>query len=85
MMSKSKWEMWKQKNDNATFWDFLNPNIEKVSLEVSKQRLDICISCDKLIISTKQCKICKCFMTAKTKLPHASCPIGKWGKVDAID
>jgi hypothetical protein len=34
-----------------------------------------------LIKLTSQCKKCGCFMEAKTKLPNAECPIGKWDKV----
>lgn len=80
-MKKSKWELWKEKNpgDSVRPWDMMNPKIERVSDEIAKKRYDMCLSCDKLIHVTKQCKECGCFMNAKTKLPHASCPIGKWG------
>jgi hypothetical protein len=54
-----------------------------------KQRLDICNGCEfkrndfKLfnVILWKrkaQCKVCKCFLDAKTKIDFASCPKGKW-------
>lgn len=84
-MSKSKWEMWKEKNagDSVVPWDMLNPKITKLTEEKAKKRLDLCLSCDRLIKATTQCKECGCFMNAKTKLPHAFCPIGKWGAVDA--
>ena len=59
-------------------WDLLNPNIEKLSEELSIQRLNICNQCEELIKITKQCKKCGCFMAAKTKLQKATCPIGKW-------
>jgi hypothetical protein len=86
-MSKNKWEMWKEKNpeDALMPWDMLNPKIEKASEEVAKKRLKICMSCDRLIKSTKQCKECKCFMNLKTKLAIASCPIGKWSAEDAVN
>lgn len=61
-------------------WDLFNPNIERVSKEVSEKRLQICLGCEHLLKATKQCKKCGCFMTAKTKLPHSECPIGKWSK-----
>lgn len=79
-MTKSKWELWKEKNpgDSVRPWDMINPKIEKLSEEKSQKRLDICFGCDRLIKLTTQCKECGCFMNAKTKLPHASCPIGKW-------
>lgn len=51
------------------------------STESTKERLSICRTCPEYISSTSQCRRCGCFMSAKTKLKHASCPLGKWGKV----
>lgn len=62
-------------------WDVVNPNIEHVSEEVKASRMAICSSCEHIIKFTKQCKKCGCFMALKTLLPHASCPIDKWGAV----
>tara|TARA_B100001996_G_C18493036_1_gene528403 strand:- start:420 stop:605 length:186 start_codon:yes stop_codon:yes gene_type:complete len=42
------------------------------------ERLEICNSCDELRKSIKQCKICGCFVVAKTAMPSAKCPIDKW-------
>ena len=44
----------------------------------SDERYEICLSCDHFINLTKSCSKCGCFMTIKTKLEHASCPLGKW-------
>jgi peptide deformylase len=79
-VNKNKWQIWKEKNigDQARPWDMINPKIQKLSEEESKKRLDICLSCDRLFTKTSQCKECGCYMPAKTKLPHASCPLGKW-------
>jgi hypothetical protein len=60
-------------------WDLFNKNIEKVGEQISGERLDICKACPELIKATNQCKQCGCIMTLKTKLPNASCPLGKWG------
>lgn len=65
-------------NKKARPWDIFNKNIEKVPSEVKQKRLEICKSCPELIKLTTQCKKCGCFMDAKTTLPHASCPLGKW-------
>lgn len=43
-----------------------------------KIKLDICKQCENLTMSTRMCKICHCFMPAKTRLPGTKCPIGKW-------
>lgn len=56
----------------------LNPNTKRAEDDLAKQRLDICLSCPELIKLTVQCKKCGCFMSAKTKLDSAKCPIGKW-------
>lgn len=63
-------------------WDLFNKNIGRVAVDVAEQRMEICRACPELIQVTSQCKKCGCFMAAKTKLPNASCPLGKW---DAID
>lgn len=63
-------------------WDLFNKNIGRVTDEIGTQRLSICKSCPEFINATNQCKECKCFMTLKTKLPNAECPLKKWGKVD---
>jgi hypothetical protein len=86
-MYKNKWEIWKEKNKGDSFspWDMLNPKVEKLSKKESEKRLKICLGCDRLIKSTKQCKECGCFMSLKTQIANASCPLHKWGNEDAID
>ena len=44
----------------------------------AKAKLTICKQCEKFNNTIKVCKICKCFMPAKTRLPGQHCPIGKW-------
>lgn len=46
--------------------------------EQRNQRIDICKSCEHLFKLTSSCKKCGCFMTAKTWLASAKCPINKW-------
>ncbi len=56
-----------------------------------RKRLDICRDCDnatknsdsrfdrnKGLTNFSRCRICKCFITAKTKLFGESCPDAKW-------
>jgi hypothetical protein len=68
-------------NKKARPWDIFNKNIEKVMAPEREKRLDICRGCPELIKLTSQCKKCGCLMNFKTTLPHAECPIGKWGKI----
>lgn len=63
---------------SAKPWHLLNPSIPRASDEVQATRLSICKTCDKFVHMTKQCGDCSCVMPLKVKLPHASCPIGKW-------
>lgn len=48
---------------------------------VREERFNICKKCDKFIEITSTCKLCGCFMVAKTWLPNASCPLGKWSNI----
>jgi hypothetical protein len=92
MTEKTKWDLYKEKRQqeieqaanpisevdrDARPWDMLNPDM-RVEEKVADQRYSICLSCPELINMTKQCKKCGCFMAMKTKIKHASCPIGKW-------
>lgn len=63
-------------------WDMLNPNIGRVTEEVKSERLSICEGCEFFLKISRNCVKCGCFMDAKTGLPHAFCPIGKWGRQD---
>ena len=78
MEELSPWQKWKQNLGETRPWDMLNPNTQYVSDGLSTTRLDICKSCPELIKPTTQCKKCGCFMTLKTKLQNATCPLGKW-------
>jgi hypothetical protein len=63
-------------------WDLYNKNIGRVESEIAEERLSICKLCPKYISTTHQCKECGCIMNLKTKLPNASCPLGKWDVVE---
>jgi hypothetical protein len=58
-------------------WDLIHAD-QRADEQVANDRYSICLSCPELINMTKQCKKCGCFMALKTKVKHASCPIGKW-------
>lgn len=74
---KSRWQLYKEKN-GVTPLDLLNPKTKTATEEEYSKRYSICLECPELVQLTKQCKKCGCFMTAKTKLEAAKCPLGKW-------
>lgn len=78
---KASWEKRKEELRQANPLHLLGKE-NRVDEETANKRYKICIECPELIQSTKQCKKCGCFMKVKTKLKGASCPIGKWGKVE---
>jgi hypothetical protein len=73
----SAWEKYKQSLGESRPWHMLDKE-NYIEENVAKERLSICKSCPELIKLTTQCKKCGCFMSAKTKLKMATCPLGKW-------
>jgi hypothetical protein len=78
MSDLTPWQKYKQNLGNTRPWHMINFNMEYVNDEVRNTRMSLCLGCEHLIKLTTQCKKCGCFMTAKTKLENAVCPIGKW-------
>lgn len=72
------WQEYKKNLGTTRPWDFINPNTEYATEEVSTTRFSICETCPSLIKLTGQCKECGCFMKLKAKLKEAVCPLGKW-------
>ena len=71
------WQRYKKNLGETRPWDFINPNTEYAHKTVADKRYEICKQCPNLL-STNQCKLCGCFMAAKVKLLHATCPAEKW-------
>lgn len=78
----SKWSEWKKSMGDSRPWHLLDPEKLVDDLSIVDNRMEICNSCPELVKATKQCTKCGCFMTLKTKLANAECPLGKWGKVE---
>ena len=47
--------------------------------DIIDKRWDICQGCE-FLTDKNRCQKCGCFMSVKTKVATASCPIGKWEK-----
>lgn len=65
-------------NGNATIFNAISPASYSDDIELINKRMSICLECPELIKITKQCKKCGCFMSVKTKLTNAACPLEKW-------
>ena len=49
---------------------------DRVPKDVQKERLQLCLDCDKKILGA--CSVCWCPLAAKSWIASESCPIGKW-------
>jgi len=78
MTEKSAWQKYKEALGETRPWDLVDPGKYTEDADLAKTRLDICKACPELIKLTTTCKKCGCFMTLKTKIQAAACPIGKW-------
>ena len=54
-------------------------NFAPAPLEVARNRLTTCQSCQHLNIITRQCDLCGCFIALKVKWAAEKCPKGLWG------
>ena len=52
--------------------------VELVEEPIRNNRLDICNTCEHLYTPTRNCKLCGCFVDAKTYVANTKCPINKW-------
>ena len=73
-----------QSNNNELFIpeNMKNKGIKFLNIANAKSRYDICKSCNNFLNLTKQCSVCKCFMSIKVMLPGSSCPINKWEAIN---
>ena len=85
MSEPSAWEKYKQNLGETRPWDIIKTSTQYTTEEVGNSRYNICLTCPELIKLTKQCKKCGCIMHQKAKLPHANCPLGKWGPITSTE
>lgn len=45
---------------------------------LAKERMRICVEECTELNDIHACKQCGCYMPAKTRSPHSSCPLNKW-------
>jgi hypothetical protein len=63
---------------DVRFTDLFDPSQPRSDKELIESRLEICNSCEWFKKSLQKCRKCGCFMSLKTTLKQATCPIGKW-------
>jgi len=52
--------------------------LKTVSQQVKMQRLQICETCDNFIKNMNTCRLCGCYIPAKTLFAKTKCPEEKW-------
>ncbi|MGL4640871.1 MAG: hypothetical protein ACRCVX_14200 [Shewanella sp.] len=69
---------------------------ERVDADLKAMRFDVCNRCNRLDQKARQCKVCKCFVDAKTSAltnfnplrlrnEFTHCPMGYWGDTDTAN
>lgn len=56
---------------------FLKSGKVQASSQMEKDRIEICLTCDKLT-NDFRCEQCGCFVKPKAKLLTQNCPLRKW-------
>lgn len=51
---------------------------QHVTPEIAQKRLNVCLACPNLNKVFKNCKVCGCFVSHKSKYKQESCPEGYW-------
>lgn len=49
-----------------------------VDQKTKLERLKVCIACENYIRSIQTCKLCKCYVPAKTMFAQTTCPDNRW-------
>jgi hypothetical protein len=58
-------------------------DLDNAPAHFAMERWNTCMTCDRLLRATRQCKECGCFMKIKVRLKNSSCPLNKWGPVNS--
>ena len=51
-----------------------------IEKEIQSERYAICEDCSEFRKPTRQCRVCSCFMPAKSLFKRSKCPKGYWNK-----
>jgi hypothetical protein len=86
MLAKLKERMAAAAKAQEAFIQSASDHIKQITVtdECREERYDICKSCEHFYSPTSTCKICGCFMSAKTYLSEVECPLKKWIKISEI-
>lgn len=67
-----------KENGDVEFTDLFDPRQPRSNKEMIESRLAICNECPWFVKKLAKCRRCGCFMTLKTTLENAKCPLDKW-------
>lgn len=65
-------------NGDVEFMDLFDKTQPRAERETIEARLAICNTCPAFKKNTKRCGKCGCFMSLKSTLQLAKCPLDKW-------
>ena len=63
---------------DVSFFDLFDPKQPRSGDDLAKERLAICQECPFFKKTAKRCGKCGCFMSLKSLLYKAKCPVGRW-------
>lgn len=66
------------RNKDVNFLSLFDPREPRSEVELQQARLEICKQCPWLNPIGMRCRQCGCFMTLKSTLRQAKCPLEKW-------
>lgn len=70
------------KESDIEYAQSLEKELKEEEKSIAEKRYNICVSCDRFMKITRQCKECFCFIPLKTKIMDTECPIGKWNSIN---
>ena len=68
------------KNSTIAIADFLKGVWFLADKKTKNNRIYICLNCDKLNTTTRQCEVCGCFILVKIQFKKSKCPESKWAE-----
>lgn len=70
----------KENSAQTSIDSFLKGEWFLANKKTKNNRTNSCLNCDKLNTTTRQCKVCGCFILLKVQFKKSKCPENKWSE-----